>query len=505
MRNALVRWSFRLAIVAAAALLAMSMPLPAWWWLGWVGVTPVVLLMAVAPTRREAMLRAWLGAAAFLLALHYWLIPHMEVFTVPVAAFAGLFWLPLGLTVWAFLGEPARNGSRPVWALLVVPSVWVALEGIRSWEYLGGSWGQLGLSQWQVGPVLQTAALGGVWLLSLLLVVTNVGLAVALLPGVRRAQRAMALGMAAVVPVAMAAYGLARPDPPVTGEVAVAGIQSGLIDSDRERLEAHLELTRELADADKDFVVWGQSSVAYDPQQEPEVDRRLREVSAAVGVDVLVNIDAEVEEDRIIKVFVHYTSDGPVASYAKQRLVPFGEYIPLRPLFGWVADFTEAAAQDRARGEEMSTIPVAGVDVGPLVSYESTFPAMRRRLARLGADLTLVQGGTWTFQGTWAQPQQASHEAVRAVASGRPALLVAVSGTSSAFDARGRRLAWLPADWEGAYVVDVPLSQEDTLYVRFGDWALWLAWAVTAAATAVGLVRWWRTRKPPFRDEFLRP
>jgi apolipoprotein N-acyltransferase len=481
-------WLARMAVGALGAILALAMPAPAWWWLGWIGLAPIIWLVATAPTRWEAMLRSWLGGMAFLLALHYWLIPHMGVFTVPVAAFVGLFWLPLGLAIWSYLGEPVRAGRRPYLALLVIPSVWVAIEGIRSWEYLGGSWGMLGLSQWQVGPILQSAALGGVWLLSFALVVTNVGLATALLPGVGERRRRVALGVALVVPALMMVYGLARPDPAVSGEVTLAGIQTGVIDANRERLEAHLDLTRTINE-EVDFVVWGQSSVAYDPQQDPEVDRLLREVSEDVDAPLLVNIDARVGDGRIRKVFLHYTPEGPVAAYAKQRLVPFGEYIPLRPLFGWVADFTEAAVQDRARGEELATMRVAGTEVGPLISYESTFPAMRRRLAQLGAEVTLVQGGTWTFQGTWAQPQQASHEAVRAVESGRPAVLVAVSGTSSAFDARGCLLAWYPADWEGVFVVDVPLAAEDTPYVRFGDWVLWLAWTITAGAAVLGLVR----------------
>ncbi len=148
---------------------------------------------------------------------------------------------------------------------------------------------------------------------------------------------------------------------------------------------------------------------------------------------------------------------------------------------------TEAAAADRFRGTDATTMTTAGIEIGPLISYESTFPDLRRELALLGADLTVVQGASWTFQGTWAQPQQASYEAIRAVESGRSAVLVTVSGTSAAFDARGRRLAWVPADREVAFVVDVPLSQEETPYVRFGDWVVWLSMGVAAVAAATPL------------------
>jgi apolipoprotein N-acyltransferase len=126
---------------------------------------------------------------------------------------------------------------------------------------------------------------------------------------------------------------------------------------------------------------------------------------------------------------------------------------------------------------------------------------MRRRHARAGVDLTIVQAAATTFQGTWALPQQASFEAVRAVESGRPAVLVAVSGTSAAFDAQGRRLAWVDQHETGAWTVTVPLSQEKTLFVRWGDWvpaACFVVLVVAAVAACVPLGHR-RQRRAPSR------
>jgi apolipoprotein N-acyltransferase len=91
-----------------------------------------------------------------------------------------------------------------------------------------------------------------------------------------------------------------------------------------------------------------------------------------------------------------------------------------------------------------------------------------------------VQGSLGTFQGSWLHAQQAAMEAVRAVETGRSAVLGAMSGTSAAFDARGRLLLWEPHDVTGAFVVTVPLVRVDTPYVRVGDWVL------SAAASVVG-------------------
>jgi apolipoprotein N-acyltransferase len=479
------RWLARFVVLLVGASVSLAFPQPGLWWIGWFALAPVIALISLSPTLREALARSWLAGVGYLTALHYWVIPHTGVFTAVLAPFVGLFWLPLGLACWWSLG-PNAGLRRKRLALLMVPSVWVVLEAVRSWEYLGGTWGLLGLSQWRSGPLLQSAALGGVWLLSFVMVMVNVAVASALLPGRPMSLRLSYVGVAIALPVLLVVYGALRPEAPVTATLAVAGVQPGVFDTGQDRLEAHIRHTEALADIDTDVVVWGQTSVAFDPALDADVDAQLREVATATGADLLVNVDAR-SDTGIVKTAVQYTAAGPVAEYGKQRLVPFGEYIPLRPLFGWVADYTEAATEDRARGQGLIVMEVAGRTLGPLISYESTFPDMRRDLALMGAELTVVQGGTQTFQGTWAQPQQASYEAVSAVASGRPTVLVAVSGVSAAFDARGEQLAWHPADWTGAFVVEVPLSQEETFYVRFGDWVVWLSAAVVAITTAVGL------------------
>jgi apolipoprotein N-acyltransferase len=114
---------------------------------------------------------------------------------------------------------------------------------------------------------------------------------------------------------------------------------------------------------------------------------------------------------------------------------------------------------------------------------------MRRDLARLGAEVTIVQGSLTTFHGSWAHAQQAGFEAVRAVESGRPAVLVELDGTSAAFDARGRPLVWVPPEYRGTFMVDVPLSREETPYVRLGDWVPLLSHAIVIAAVLALAVR----------------
>ena len=66
-------------------------------------------------------------------------------------------------------GDARRQASRAV----LVPCGWLMVELVRSWQYLGGPWGLLGASQWQVAPALRLASVGGVWLVSFLVVLVN--------------------------------------------------------------------------------------------------------------------------------------------------------------------------------------------------------------------------------------------------------------------------------------------------------------------------------------------
>ncbi|MGV9881256.1 apolipoprotein N-acyltransferase [Streptomyces sp. NPDC003006] len=169
------RWRGALAVLAGA-LPALAFPAPSLWWFAYVALVPWILLARTAPTGRRAMADGWLGGLGFMVAVHHWLLPSLHVFTVVIAALLGLLWAPWGWLVRRLLGGVPTLG-RAAAALLVLPSGWLMVELVRSWEGLGGPWGLLGSSQWQLPPALRLASVGGVWLVSALLVTVNTGLA----------------------------------------------------------------------------------------------------------------------------------------------------------------------------------------------------------------------------------------------------------------------------------------------------------------------------------------
>jgi apolipoprotein N-acyltransferase len=473
------------AALIAGALPALAFPAPAWWWLAWVGLVPLLLVVRAAPVATHGALRAWSGMCGFVLVTQYWLGPSAGPLLAVLAVGLGALWLPWGWAVHRLLaGE--LTGRRMFAAVIVLPSAWVLAEAVRSWERLGGPWALLGASQWKQPVTLASASLGGVWLTSFLIVGVNVALVGAIL---QRSPWAFAL------PVVLIAVGPAwfwfGPAPAPGSTVRVALVQPGNIEDATARQAAGESLTATLAGRRADLVVWGESSVGVDLASHPEVLARLAELSRRVGADVLVNVDARAPDGGIYKSSVLIGPDGSRGTYAKTRLVPFGEYVPLRPLFGWATRHTKAADEDRRRGEGPVVLHSGSLTIGPLISFEATFSDLARREAQLGAELLAYQSSTSTYQGSWAQPQLASVVAVHAVEVGRPAVHAALSGVSAAFDARGHELGWLRAGDRGVLVVDVPLGSLTTVYQRSGDWVIGLALLIFTAWCARSARRSW--------------
>ena len=187
---------------------------------------------------------------------------------------------------------------------------------------------------------------------------------------------------------------------------------------------------------------------------------------------------------------------GVKGTYAKTRLVPFGEYIPFRQQLSWLTKVSKAASSNMVPGGGAHLLTATGRDgrplpIGVLVCFESAFPDMSRVDTDQGAQLIVYQSSTPTFQGTWGPDQHASLGALRAAETGRPVVQAALTGDTVAFDARGRQLAWLDQSGHGVVTVRLalPAAAARTFYDQAGDYVMWTGVAIAALAALVMLGR----------------
>jgi apolipoprotein N-acyltransferase len=516
LRSALVKpvrwiWSVRGVMLLCGALLVLTFPAANLEFLAWFGLVPGLVLIVRSPTAREGGVRAWWLGAGYLIAALYWMAPEIGPAVLLVGAAFGVLWVPFGVAAQKLL-RPPLSWPRALAALVVVPSCWLLTEWLRSWQALGGPWAVFGASQWQHPAILALAAVGGVWLISFVLVLANVAIVLAIeslprvgtavLPGASARPGLVGLGVAAALASVGAgplAFALTPPSPAVR-QVTIAMVQPGLIANASLASHASQTLTAELSrdgtigGVRPDLIVWGESSIDEDltlPTSHALLTQ-FEALSAADGADLLVNQDATVAGKGHEKWSVLVSPAGVQGIYIKTRLVPFGEYIPFRQQLGWLTKISKAASSNMVPGTGAHLLYATDrqgrpLPLGVLIGFESAFPDMARVDADLGAQLIVYQSATSTFQGTWGPDQHASLGAVRAAETGRPVVQAALTGDTVAYDARGRLLAWMGQDGHGVVTVrlGLPAASARTVYDRLGDYVPWAALAIVVAAALV--------------------
>jgi apolipoprotein N-acyltransferase len=169
--------------------------------------------------------------------------------------------------------------------------------------------------------------------------------------------------------------------------------------------------------------------------------------------------------------------------YAKRELVPFGEYVPFRPLLGWLNKFVPIGEGDFGRGENSSPIivPLRGQPtvVGPLICYEDIFPHLARESAISGSSILAVLTNNGWFGEGGAAYQHASHSVLRAVETRRPVIRVGNGDWSGWIDEFGAVRTAVTNDagtiyFRGVRAMDVTRdirwAEKNSFYSEYGDW-----------------------------------
>ena len=476
--------------------MALAFPRTDWDGLAWIVVAPV-LVTALSRGPRAALGWGWLFGTAFFLLLLRWLGFTFAVYSAlpwpltwaPIIALAAYCGLYLGAVAAGLSWIGLRRS--PTLALAAAPFVWVAAEWVRGHLLGGFPWGTLGYSQYLRLPVIQIAEVGGVHAVSFLVLAVNAAVAGCLVLSWRRALAGVALAAGLLgAALLFGHWRLAEPAPP--GGVTIAVIQPAIDQPfkwDPNHAAAVLgittSLTREAGAERPALIVWPETALPTALRRDASVLAALTDLSGRLRVPLLVgSIDVETgTPPRLRNSAFLLTERGIVGRYDKIHLVPFGEFVPLSGLIGFIRGWAEFISELEPGS---STVVFQGppAPLGVVICYEGIFPDLVRVFVKGGARVMVNMTNDAWFGRTDGPWQHLAMYPFRAVEHRTAVVRAANTGVSALIAPNGQIVRRLTLYRRGTLVALVPLREGETLYLRFGEWFAYLALAVGAAALA---------------------
>ncbi len=464
------------------------------------GVWPLAILLPMvlpwswdgAAPRRAAMRGGLFGLGAYGFGI-YWIFISLHDYgnaPAPFAALAtALVVLVMALYPAALGGLIARWGPPPGPArwLLVFPALWTLLDWVRSWLFTGFPWLALGYSQTdsplgQLAPYLGVFGVGWAVLLSS-------GLLWTLLDSASGRARLGWLGLLAAL--WFGAWGLGRLGwvEPAGTPLRVAIVQGNVTQDQKwqpdalgETLSRYVRLS--LPEQNRsDVIVWPETAIPALLDEVRPFVAALAGAAQQAGVDYVAGIPTGSREAGVYHNSIIGVGRSP-GLYHKRRLLPFGEYLPLRGFFLFFRDWVDIPMADFTSGDrEQPLFRAGGQPVGLSICFEAVFGSEIRRALPDATWLINLSNDAW-FKDSAAPHQHLQIARMRALEVGRYLARATNTGISVIADERGQIRA-RGAQFQAEVVRgEVQPLRGLTPYARFGDWP---AMAMMIGLLALGL------------------
>ena len=467
-------------------LLALAFPPVGWGFLAWIAFVPLLFAIRGAPRSSHALkYGAVTGILFFCFSMHWltevsfvgWLL-WVVIQTAYLLLFAGLVYFARQVR--------ATLPVRILWLALA----WTAVEIVRAEvPVFGVGWNLLAYSQASTPGMIQSANLFGAYGLSFLIVFVN-GCVFELLAPRKTHKRGVPAALFAAVLLISGAlffYGeriLAEEKNPEE-YLRVSVLQGNIPQSvkwelmAKEQILAIYEKLTQLAALDQpDLIIWPEASFPGYFNRDLQA-ARIERVAQEVQTPLLIGALYWANEQEVYNSAYFLDKDGVVAQqrYDKVRLVPFGEYIPMKFLFGWLKPVADALGiSNFSAGTDSVVFQWAREEwpFGVLICFEDVFMDLARKMADRDAKfLVVITNDAW-FGKTGAPYQHLQSSIFRAVENGVAVVRAANTGLSAFISYRGEVLATVK-NGEGKELftlghrtLDLPLVVKRTIYRRGG-------------------------------------
>src|ERR1044072_2426963 len=487
--------------IASALLLVLAFPNFDIWWLGWIGLAPLMFAVARTGKALTAFFLGMLWGTIFFYGTCWWLTyPMIHYGNVPAWLGYPLLLLPVvfvsvfpGIACAALSRTILRFGSAAIFA---APLMWVAFDWLR-YVITGLGWNAIGYSQAFHAQLIQPARCGGVYAVTFLMVMTSTAIIFAFL-------RRTPLGVvAAIIVLILVAAIIASGSLKTTSEANeskppenfVIAVQpnvpmEGVDDVETKALlERHLDLSLQgLGSIPPDnstarLVIWPESPMSFSYSRDPKLQDVVGSFARAHHASVLLNSLEPAPNNGGYNSAILVNEEGRIAAqYDKIRLMPFGEYVPL-PRWLPGSGSVRSIVGEFTPGSSYTLMPLGAFRVGVFICVEAVHPSIARSFTNAGADVLINISNDGYLGPTPVMRQHLANAIFRAVENRRDVVRVTNTGISAYITKDGTLKDATRGFQPTARTWAVSKSSGSTFYSRHGD-----VFAYACALISLGII-----------------
>ncbi|MDD5128851.1 MAG: apolipoprotein N-acyltransferase [Candidatus Omnitrophica bacterium] len=463
--------------ILSAVLLSLAFSSFNLWVFAWLGLIPLLISLERG-TLLRSFINAYICGIIFWSLTIYWLIHVTLLGQVVLILYLAVYFGAFGCLV--YLSRSYSSG----FLLFFIPSSWVLLEYARGYLFTGFPWALLGLSQYRNLLVIQIADITGIWGISFLVALINVGFYLAW----RKSLKVKALCVCLCLLLLSLGYGFyklrLKPELRSDNQWCKVSIVQGNIPQDLKWdkpsaagiLDTYKKLTRAVAQDGSSLIIWPEASVPviWGDEDAAMEFNQVFSLASQLNTNLLLGVVSRFGGTYFNSALFINNLGEPEKIYNKLHLVPFGEFVPFKDTFPFLQSI--APIGDIEPGKEY-TIFDQPDNFGVLICFEDLFPELSREFVKRGARfLVNITNDAW-YKESSAPYQHFAASVFRAVENRLYLVRSANTGISGFIDPFGRPSSMVQ-DYSGRSSFIRGYSSKNiylsslgrTIYNRYGDW-----------------------------------
>lgn len=508
-------------LIVSGLLTSLPLCMPEIGFLQWVSIVPMAAIF-MRMVDDGTKLKSLYGKGVLFFSVYYSVTFHWFFYMYPldfaglsnlasivvviVACFGlGLFQAlqsALILPLFGFISKSETVKKHRVLLPLLLASLWVVAEWWQTVGWWGVPWGRLPLGQIEATLLVRSASLFGSYFVTFIIVAVNFFLAIAI------NEKSLAK-VGSIFALCLFCLNLAlgftvtlRYDR-VEDTIKAAAIQGNIPSSEKwgsdgmeKAIKIYEELTEEAAEGGAKIVVWPETALPCVLFDSATITDRVSDLAYENDVTILISVFTVDGEGNKYNSIIEVRPDGSFGPtiYSKQRLVPFGEFVPMREFVTFI--FPPLAnigmlEEDLTAGDDSYVIDSVHGQIGCGLCFDSIYETVITDSVRGGAEMIAISTNDSWFTDSAALDMHNSQSRLRAIENGRYVVRAANTGISSIIDPMGNVVKELDALERGYVISDVEIREQSTLYTVVGNLFVYVCVIFVVLVALISSVNKW--------------